>query len=132
MRIKTSGTSHILYRYSGSSEGKGVESKIGSVPVGTAPDALSEEITDNLTPREARELREHLATEQVSIFRSRFMALLDEVESVSVLVIHEKLDVLSVQKMAAALSSFQSVLRRVQRAHKASVEQPGQVDQPPA
>ena len=126
MRIKTSGTSHILYRYSGSSDGKGVEAKIGAVPVGTAPDDLSVDITDNLTPRELRELREHLVAEQASMFKSRFSALMGELEAVSGLVSPENTDAVSVQKMAAALSGLQSVIRRVQRAQKADSEQLGQ------
>ena len=129
MRIKTSGTSHILYRYSRSSDGKGIEAKIGAVHLATAPGDLSVDITDNLTPREFRELREHLAAEQASMFRYRFTSLMGELDSVSGLVSPENTDVDSVQKMASSLSGLQSAIRRVQRVQKAASEQSGQAGQ---
>jgi len=132
MRIKTSGQSHALYRYGGSVDGKSVEAKIGLVPVGTLPSVIPVELSDELTPKEARELREYLAHEQVSICRSRFAALTTEIESVTRLVSTENLDASSVEKMVAALSGLQSAIRRVQKAQKIVPDPQHQAEQHPA
>lgn len=124
MRIKSSGQSHTLYRYGGVVNTKTSEVKIGTVLAGTAPDLIPVDVLDELTPKETRALREFLALEQVSIFRSRFDALTTEIGSVTRLVNTENLDVSSVEKMVAAVAGLQSAIRRVQKVQKTvSVQQ---------
>ena len=129
MRIKSSVQSHSLYPYGGAVNDKTVEVKIGTVSVGTPPDLIPVDILDELTPRETRVLREFLALEQVSIFRSRFAALTTEIGSVTRLVNTENLDISSVEKMVAALAGLQSAIRRVQKVQKTVSGQQDQLEQ---
>ena len=65
MRQTIAGDKLTLHRYDGvDDERKSKMARIGSIPLGTKPDAIPEALVDDLTPRELRELKESLAQEQ--------------------------------------------------------------------
>ena len=65
MRQTVAGDKLTLHRYDGvDGEGKSKMARIGSIPLGTKPDAIPEALIDDLTPKELRELKEYLTQEQ--------------------------------------------------------------------
>ena len=65
MRQTVAGDKLTLHRYDGvDGEGKSKMARIGSVPLGTKPDAIPEALIDDMTPKELRELKEYLTQEQ--------------------------------------------------------------------
>ena len=65
MRQTVAGDKLTLHRYDGvDGERKSKMAKIGTIPLGTKPDAIPDELVDDLTPKELRELKEYLRQEQ--------------------------------------------------------------------
>ena len=65
MRQTVAGDKLTLHRYDGvDGERKSKMARIGSIPLGTKPDAVPEALVDDLTPKELRELKEYLTREQ--------------------------------------------------------------------
>lgn len=65
MRKTIAGDKLTLHRYDGvNDERKSTMARIGSIPLGTKPDAIPEALIDNLMPKELRELKEFLIQEQ--------------------------------------------------------------------
>jgi hypothetical protein len=127
MKIKSSGQHHTLYRYAGTVDGKGTEVKIGVLAVGTAPGEIPADLSDDLTPKEMRELQEHLRRDQMLIARAKLAGLRLEIETISGLVNSENLDEEEAKKMAAALSRMMAAVRRAQRSHKSAPQSSEQV-----
>lgn len=115
MRIKTTGSTHSLYRYGGSVDGKGGETKIASVAVGTKPDAIPDDVRDNVTPKEMRELVEFLAGEHITSSRNRVADLARLVDEIAPVLTAEILDADTAAKLTDALARARSAMRRVER-----------------
>lgn len=65
MRQTVAGDKLTLHRYDGvDGESKSKMARIGSLPLGSKPDAIPEALIDDLTPKELRELKESLTQEQ--------------------------------------------------------------------
>lgn len=115
MLIKSSSRTHTLCRYGGTIDGKQVQSRITTVPVGTAPDAVPEEVAANLTPNELRELVAFLAKEHADTTRKRVHELVTRIEDVTRSLTPEVVDMATAEKLASALSEASAALRRVRR-----------------
>ena len=65
MRQTVAGDKLTLYRYDGvDDERKSKMARIGTISLGTKPDAIPEALIDDLTPKELRDLKERLTQEQ--------------------------------------------------------------------
>lgn len=65
MRQTVAGNKLTLHRYDGvDDDRKSKMARIGSIPLATKPDEIPEELIDDLTPKELRELKEYLTKEQ--------------------------------------------------------------------
>lgn len=79
MRIKTSKKIHVLSRYSGlSDDKKTTEARIASIPIATKPDEIPNDVKDNLTPKELRELKNFLQHEEKKIAQEVIGTLLKD------------------------------------------------------
>lgn len=121
MRIKTSGQSHILYRYGGQVDGKAAEMKIGSVSTGTAPDDIPVALLNNLTPNEARDLREHLEREQIDLARTKLSIVASDIIVAAGLVTEKTLDAQTAVELNTGLTKLRTVVNRVLRAHQSNM-----------
>lgn len=115
MKIRSSGQTHTLYRYAGQSGGKTLETKIGTVTVGTRPDEVPAELVENLTQKEARELVEYLQREQVGLARATLLSLTTDIESATGLITDATLDEQVAGKLVEVLSRCKAAIGRVQR-----------------
>jgi hypothetical protein len=121
MKIKNTGKTYTLYRYAGQVEGKTLETKIGTLPVGTKPAAVPTELTENLTPREMRELAECLNKDQIDLARTRLASLVADIELATAVITEETLDEQAAQKLATMLSRCKAAVGRVQRSRQPAV-----------
>jgi hypothetical protein len=118
MRIKSSGQTHTIYRYAGQIDGKTIETKIGTVIVGTKPDEVPPALADNLTPNEMRQLFELLRSEQVQLARKTLDSLAAQAEAATGLITTENLDEQAAEKLATALARCKTAVSRVQRSRQ--------------
>ena len=127
MRIKTSNQTHTLYRYGGSKKGQTLETKIGSVQVGTPPNAIPSELAENLTPRELRELEKILTAERAIALNGCVIDLAASID-VAVATLQDVTDIGAIQKFSEALARATTATRRVLREREiksASNDAPG-------
>ena len=75
MIIRKTKSHYTLSRYGGVSNGKNLEVRVGSVPLGTNHLAVEADIVENLTPREWKELQEQLAADQKQIMAVKVACL---------------------------------------------------------
>lgn len=120
MLIKSSSRTHTLFRYGGTLDGKQVQSRIATVPVGTAPDAVPTEVAANLTPNELRELVAFLAKEHANATRERVHALVTGIGDIVPSLTPEILDMATAENLATALAEASAALRRVRRQQQAT------------
>lgn len=83
MIIRKSKTEVVLKRYGGTNDGKNVEARIGTIPLGTSPHAIPEDIVENLTPKELRELQTTLAADQKLILIGKCSQLVADLNDVT-------------------------------------------------
>lgn len=115
MKIKSSDKTHTLYRYSGQVEGRTQETKIGTLAKGTKPTEIPEDLAENLTRKEVRELEEFLHQEQVVLARSALTRLRIDLESAIPSITEETLDPTEAERLIAMLLRCKAVITRVQR-----------------
>lgn len=72
-----------LSRYGGTADGKNIEVRICSLPMNTTPYAIPEEIIEELTPRELKELRTKLVLYQTQIMTAKVSSLVDGLHEIT-------------------------------------------------
>lgn len=115
MHHKTTGSTHTLYRYGGTIDGKQAEVKIGTLAVGTRPDDIPAEIRDNMTPKEMRELVDILDAEHIALSRQRVIDLVSTIDQVAPMITPTILDADVATKLTESLARATAAVRRVRR-----------------
>lgn len=115
MKVKSSGQTHTLYRYAGQVEGRTQETKIGTLAKGTKPTEIPEDLAENLTRKECRELEAFLHQEQVVLARDALTRLRIDLESAIPSITEETLDPTEAQRLMAMLVRCKAAITRVQR-----------------
>jgi hypothetical protein len=106
MIIRKSLKHYSLHRYGGTSDGKNIEVKIGSVPIGTKPEAIIDDITQDLTPRELNELKDVLAKDQRNILAEKMVSLEDDLKQIAESLKAGVLDGRSISNLVSATKAF--------------------------
>lgn len=83
MIIRKTKTEVVLKRYGGVIDSKNVEARIGTIPLGTSPHAIPDNIVENLTPKELRELQTILAADQKLILIGKCSQLVADLNDVT-------------------------------------------------
>jgi hypothetical protein len=83
MIINESKDNLVLRRYAGVLDGKSLDTRIGSIPRDTSPNAIPAEILDDLTPKELRQLQEKLTSVQKEILKSKAFVLVSEMNDIA-------------------------------------------------
>ena len=113
MIVRKSGTKYTFYRYGGTSEGRNLEVRVGSCPAGISPDAIPQDLLDDLTPKELKFLRDELAKEQQKVLTAKVSGIANELNDISSAIGSGLLDVSVVEKLHTAASGFLKCARRV-------------------
>jgi hypothetical protein len=113
MIIRKTKTQLSLYRYGGVSNGKTLEVRVGSVPLGTSPDAIPAEITDDLSPKELRQLQTELAKDQRQILIGKMTSLVADLNDLGSALESGLLDPAAVVDLHKAATLFGKQSRRV-------------------
>ena len=83
MIIRKTKSHYTLSRYGGVSNGKNLEVRIGSVPLGTNHLAVAADIVEDLTPKEWRQLQEELSADQKQILAGKVACLTADLNDLS-------------------------------------------------
>ncbi len=110
MNIVKTKTEYKLSRYAGQHDGKNVEKKIGSVPLKTSGSAIPEELKEDLTPRELRQLIAYLDTETAQRLRDDCESLAQKVDEVTTAVGAGIVEVESLDRIKMAAKAFLEVV----------------------
>lgn len=113
MIVRKSGSKYTLYRYGGTIEGKNLEVRVGACPAGTSPDAIPQELVDDLTPKELKVLKDELAKEQKAILNAKISGIVGDLNDLSSAIDSGLLDVNLVAELHEAASGFLKCARRV-------------------
>ena len=113
MIVRKSGSKYTFYRYGGTVEGKNLEVRVGSCPTGISPDAIPQELLDDLTPKELKVLKEALANEQQAILKTKISGTVGDLNDLSSAIDCGLLDESSVMELHKAVSGFLKCARRV-------------------
>lgn len=113
MIVRKSGSKYTFYRYGGTSEGKNLEVRVGSCPTGISPDAIPQELMDDLTPKELKVLKDELAKDQQAILSAKISGIVSDLNDLSSAIDSGLLDVNSVAELHTAASGFLKCARRV-------------------
>jgi len=73
----------VLRRYAGIRDGKSLDTRIGSIPRDTSPNAIPAEILDDLTPKEVRKLQAKLTEIQMKILNGKASFLVSEMNDIA-------------------------------------------------
>lgn len=106
MIVRKSGTKITLYRYGGISEGKSLEVRVGSCPTGISPEAIPQDLMEDLTPKELKYLRGELAKEQKAILQEKIAGVVGDLNDLSSAIESGLLDVTSAMELKVAASGF--------------------------
>lgn len=113
MIARKSGNKYTFYRYGGTFEGKNLEVRVGSCPTGISPDAIPQDLMEDLTPKELKYLRGELAKDQQAILEAKIAEVVRDLNDLSCAIESGLLDVSSVVELKAAASGFLKCARRV-------------------
>jgi len=120
MHIETTNRTHKLSRYGGTVGGKQAQCRIGSVPVGTKPDAIPAGVIANLTPTELQELSAFLSAEHAKAARKRVSDPVQIMVEVAPSLAPDVLDLEMAERLGAALIETSAALRRIRRQQQAA------------
>ena len=113
MIVRKSGTKYTFYRYGGTQGGKNLEVRVGSCPTGTSPEAIPQELMDDLTPKELKFLRDELTKDLQAILNTKIAGLVSDLNDLSSAIGSGLLDHHSVAKLHTAATGFLKCARRV-------------------
>jgi len=115
MRIEIVGQRFVMHRYAGVDDGKSTTVKIGSVPVTTRPDSVPDDVKDNLTPRELRELVDRLSLEHAKVVAQKAQSMLLAFDELLTSATSGALDAENTQRLEKSAIEFARNLRQVSR-----------------
>lgn len=115
MIIRTSGKHYRISRYGGTENGKNIESRIGKVLVGTAPNQIPEALVDDLTPKELRALREKLEADRRVFLAQRVPQIVTELRSLADAIEDGILDTDAMESLRAAADDLLKRFRGARR-----------------
>lgn len=110
MNIVKTKSEYKLSRYAGQHDGKNVEKKIGIVPLKTSGSAIPEELKDDLTPRELRQLIAYLDAETAQRLRDDCESLAQKVDEVTSAVDAGIVEAGSLDRIKSAARAFLEVV----------------------
>ncbi len=110
MIIRKTQKQYALYRYGGTSDGKKLEVRIGTVLCGTKPGSITDDIVEDLTPRELSELKKVLAKDEQELLEQKLASLENDIAEIIEAVINGMLDGPSTTKIAATIKALLKVL----------------------
>lgn len=113
MIVRKSDSKYTFYRYGGSIDGKNLEVRVGSCPVGTNPESIPHELVDNLTPKEVKFLKDELAKEQQVIMNAKIAGIVSDLKDLTSAIGSGFLDLNSVVDLNTAAQGFLKCARRV-------------------
>ncbi len=110
MQIFKTKTEYKLSRYAGQHDGKNVEKRIGSVPLKTSGSAIPEDLKEDLTPRELRQLITFLDAETAQRIREDCEDLARKVDEITTAVDAGIVAAESLDRIKMAAKSFLEVV----------------------
>ncbi len=102
MIIRKSKQQYALCRYGGVSDGKNIEVRVGTVPLGTKPDCIPGAIVMDLTPRELNELKDVLVHDHRELLGQKLAAVEVDLKEIVEAVKAGVLDELAITKACVA------------------------------
>lgn len=112
MIIRKTKQQYALYRYGGVSEGKNIEVRIGTVPLGTKPECVPHEVVLDLTPRELGELKDVLAKDERELLEQKVTSAVIDLKAIDEAVKTGALDGQTATKLGVAAKALLKTLSK--------------------
>lgn len=117
---RPSGGFYILYRYSGRENGRNVEARICSVPIGTHPDEIPVEIVMKLTPHELAQLKDRLEKDLKANVTGKVPHVIADLDALGKAFDRGWLDTAQIEALKGACDDFSRRFRPPRRGSGAS------------